>query len=156
MPHERAHVVIELATLITRQHGAEAVITGRKKPLDMALARHDVQVIIQHDELKHALVRLVGIVGEAVSKMAVAAFSVRVTGFLLDLLARHYEMGIAELCHTGGISVARDAFVAGLVAGIIMKECEQQDKLDDQNDHPAAGPEEIPELSDGHNAYTPY
>jgi hypothetical protein len=46
--------------------------------------------------------------------------------------------------------MAGDATVAGLVAGIIMKEDEQKDELDDQDDHPASGPEEVPELSDRH------
>ena len=31
-----------------------------------------------------------------------------------------------------------------------MKECEQQDKLEDQYDHSTTGPEKVPELSDGH------
>jgi hypothetical protein len=33
-----------------------------------------------------------------------------------------------------------------------MKEDEQQDKLNDQDDHPAAGAKEIPEFADGHSA----
>jgi len=40
--------------------------------------------------------------------------------------------------------------VAGLVTGIIMKEGEQEGELGRQDDHPAAGPEEVPELADGH------
>jgi hypothetical protein len=50
--------------------------------------------------------------------------------------------------------MAGDALIAGLVAGIIMKEDEQQDKLDDQDDHPAAGAKEVPEFTDCHSGYS--
>jgi len=150
MPHQCAHVIVQLTLCIARQHGAKTVITGWEQPLDMAFARHDVQVIVQHDELQHALVRFVGIVREAVAKVAVAAFGVGMAGLLLHLLAGHHELGCAQLGHAACISVTGDTSVAGLVAGIVMKECEQKDELNDQDDHPAAGAKEIPESADGH------
>jgi hypothetical protein len=83
--------------------------------------------------------------------MAVAAFRVRMARFLLDLLARHYELGIAQLRHAGGVSVTGNAFIAGLITGVIMKKDEKQDKLGCQDDHPAARAKEIPEFADSHS-----
>lgn len=118
----------------------------------MPFPRYDVQVIVQHDKLQHALVRFVGIVGEAVAQVAVAAFCIRMAGFLLHLLTGHDELGIAQFRHALLVRVAGYASIARLIAAIIMKEGKQQDKLDDQDDHPASIAEEVPEFADGHRS----
>jgi len=117
-----AYIVIERSVGKAWKHVPQAVFAGRKELIDMILARHDIQVIVEHYELEHALVRPVRISGKAVAKVAVAAFGVRMMGFLLHLLPRHRKQRIAELCHAIFVRMASNTHVAGLIAGIEIDE----------------------------------
>ena len=129
----------------------QPIVPGREKLLDVTLARDDVQVVVKHDKLQHALVRLGRIVGQAVAEMAVAALGVRMARLLLHLLARHHELGIAEPGHPRFVRMARDALVARLVVGIEIDEEQNEGKLGDKDGHACSAAEEFPEFVDGHN-----
>lgn len=116
----------------------------------MVLARHDVQVIVQHNELEHALVRPVRIVGQTIAEVTVAAFGVRMAGFLLHLFAGHRELGRPELCHAVFVRMAGNTPVARLVAGIEEEEQQNEGELDEKDAHPALASEKIPESADSH------
>ena len=150
MPEKSSYFVIEEAAGQTWKHLAHRVGTGRQEALNTASSGNDVQVIVQNDQLEHSAVGFLGIIREAVSQMAIAAFGVRVARFFLNLFARHYELGVSERLHFILIRMTPDAPVAGVIAGVEISEEQNDAELRNEDRHARAGPEEPGKTSDLH------
>ena len=81
----------------------------------MAFPRHDVEIVVQHNEFQKTLMSRGWIVGQAVAKVAVTAFRIRMARFLLDLFTGHYEFRIAEAGHPLPVRVAQDTLITRLI-----------------------------------------
>ncbi len=112
MPQQGADFIQGIAVRILRQHVSLAVITRRQELSNKTLSRYDIEIIVEHNKLQYALVRSGRIIGQAVTKVAIPAFGVRMARFLLHLLAGHHELRIAKLGHFLLIRVARNTPIA--------------------------------------------
>ncbi len=151
MVQECPYIRIKRAVRKLRKHGMLAVVAGREKAGDLAPSGSDSEIAVQHNELEHALVRGVGIIGQAVAEMAVAALGVRVARLFLYLFGGHDELRIAQLRHAIFVRMTLDTFVAGLIARVQRDEQDHECELGHQDDHPAPIAEKLPEFTDSHD-----
>jgi len=113
---------------------------------------HDIEIVVEHNQLQHALVGSGRVVGKAVSKVTVTAFRVRMTRLFLNLLAGHHELRGAERSHPLFIGMAPHALVARLVRAVERDEDDDEPKLENQYDDPAFVAEKLPEFADSHES----